>query len=290
MAKLSVVVPVYNEAGSVATTVRAVQSSCEAAGIAVEVIAVDDGSTDNTSSVLAGLSDIRVIRHTENRGYGAALKTGIRASAGDVIGIIDADGSYPATAFPQLLDQLTDGVDMVVGVRTGPGAAFPLLRRPGKAVVSALATALVGRRIPDLNSGMRLMRRAMIERFLSLVPDGFSFTTTVTLAALTNRLGVRWVPIPYSLRVGTSTMTFRRGLLAEFPNFLVLIVRIITYFRPLRFFVLPSLLFLLVGVLNLVRTIAFDRNITDASMLLIVVGIQIGLMGVIADLIVRSRS
>lgn len=289
MTKVSVVVPAYNEARAVRETVAQLQRSLARLSGSWEIIVVDDGSTDNTPHVLEGLADVRVLRHAENRGYGAALKTGIRESEGDVVGIIDADGSYPALEFPRLLGELHDSVDMAVGVRMGHGAAFPLLRRPGKLIIGALAAFLVGRRIPDLNSGMRVMRRTMIERFLHLVPDGFSFTTTVTLAALTNKLGVRWVPIPYAPRIGKSTITFRRGVLAEFPNFLTLIVRIVTYFRPLRFFAVPSLLFLGLGFVNLVRTLIVDRNITDASILLIVVGIQIGLMGLLADLIVRSR-
>lgn len=286
----SIVVPAYNEAAGVEKTLARLTKSLEEAGIPHEVVAVDDGSTDATSAILGRLSPVRVLRHPENRGYGASLKTGIRASRGDPIGMLDADGSYPSDQFPKLLAELTEGTDMVVGVRSGEAKAFPLLRRPGKAIVSLLATFLTGRHIPDLNSGMRVMRRAFVERFFHLLPEGFSFTTTLTLAALTNRLAVRWVPIPYVPRLGRSTLTLRRGLFQEFPNFLTLIVRIVTYFRPLRFFAIPSVFFLVLGSANLVRTLIVERNVSDASMLLIVVGIQIGLMGLIADLVVRSRS
>lgn len=286
----SIVVPVYNETEGVEALLARLEKSLAAAGIPHEILVVDDGSTDATKVILARLSGIRVLRHPENRGYGAALKTGIRAATGDLIGIIDADGTYPAEQFPRLLKELTDGTDMAVGVRSGSGAAFPLLRRPGKAIVGALAAFLVGRRIPDLNSGMRVMRRSFVEQYFRLLPDGFSFTTTITLAALTNRVVVRWVPIAYAPRIGRSTMTLGRGVFQEFPNFLTLIVRMVTYFRPLRFFAVPSMLFLLLGLLNLARTLVLERNISDASILLIVVGIQIGLMGLVADLIVRSRA
>lgn len=287
---VSVVIPVYNEATAVGGTLARLRTALAASGMTAEIIAVDDGSTDATPEILGQTAGLRVIRHPENRGYGAALKTGIRAATGEIIGIVDADGSYPAEEFPRLLTALTEGTDMAIGVRTGRGPAFPLLRRPGKAIVSLLAAFLVGRSIPDINSGMRVMRRELVERFFRLFPDGFSFTTTLTLAALTNRVGVTWIPIPYAPRQGTSVLTFRRGLLQEFPNFLALIVRMVTYFRPLRFFAVPSLLFLLLGVANLTRTLVVDRNITDASLLLIVVGIQIGLMGLVADLVVRSRT
>lgn len=289
MPRFSVVIPVYNEAEGVASTIHAVRRGCLAAGMSAEVIAVDDGSTDGTATVLATLEGVRVLRHADNLGYGASLKTGIGSATGDVIGIIDADGSYPAASFPALLAALTDGVDMVVGVRKGSGDAFPLLRRPGKAIIQGLAAFLVGRRIPDLNSGMRVMRRSLVDRYAHLLPDGFSFTTTITLAVLTNRHIVCWIDVPFSARVGRSTITLRRGLFQEFPNFLALVVRIITYFRPLRFFGVASLLFLLVGSVNIIRTLVFSRNVSDASLLFLVVGVQAGLMGLLADLIVRSR-
>lgn len=286
---VSVVVPVFNEATGVERTMTELLRARSRLADASEILVVDDGSTDATPGILRRFSDITVIRHAENRGYGAALKTGIRAARGDVLAIMDADGTYPAGDLPRLLLELTDGVGMVVGVRSGGAEAFPPLRRPGKAIVSALAAFLVGRRIPDLNSGMRVMRRSLVEQFFRLLPDGFSFTTTITLAALTNNLGVRWVPISYAPRLGTSTLTLGRGVFREFPNFLTLIVRIVTYFRPLRFFAIPSILFLGVGMANLARTLAIERNVSDASMLFIVVGVQIGLMGLLADLIVRSR-
>ncbi len=287
---LSVIIPVFNEAGAVADVIARIAESCGTAHLPCEIIAVDDGSTDQTPDILRRATGVRVLRHPVTRGYGAALKTGIRAATGDPIGIVDADGTYPASEFPRLQAALTDGVDMVVGVRRGSGAAFPLLRRPGKAIVSWLANFLAGQRIPDLNSGMRVMRRSLVERYERLLPDGFSFTTTITLAALTNTHGVQWVPIPYAPRVGMSSLTIGRGLLVEFPTFLALVVRIVTYFRPLRFFAVPSLLFLAVGGGNLARTLVTEHNISDASILLIVVGIQIGLMGLLADLIVRSRA
>ncbi|TSC72485.1 MAG: glycosyl transferase group 2 family protein [Parcubacteria group bacterium Gr01-1014_38] len=281
--------PTYNEAQGLEKSLAGLLRMRERLSMPSEILVVDDGSTDNTPEILRRHSAVMVVRHPENRGYGAALKTGIRAARGDLLGIIDSDGTYPVDDFPRLLETLTDGVEMVVGVRVGNVAAFPLLRRPGKVIVSALAAFLVGRRIPDLNSGMRVMRREFVERFFHLFPDGFSFTTTATLAALTNKLGVRWVPVVYAPRVGKSTITLRRGLFQEFPNFLTLIVRIVTYFRPLRFFAVPSLLFLGLGIANMARTLTLERNISDASIVLVVVGIQIGLMGLIADLIVRSR-
>lgn len=286
---LSIVIPVYNEAGSLRDALARIRTSCTAANLSYELIVVNDASTDATAEILAQEQGITVLHHAENLGYGASLKTGIRASRGEVIGMTDPDGTYPVEDFPRFMQELTPGVEMVIGVRTGRSEAFPLLRRPGKVIVNSLAAFLVGKYIPDLNSGMRVFRRPLFDRFQHLLPDGFSFTTTITLGALTNRLGVRWLPIPYAPRVGKSTMTFGRGLFREFPAFLTLVVRITTYFKPLRFFAVPSAVFLLAGIANLARTLILERNISDASILLIVVGIQIGLMGLVADLVVKSR-
>jgi len=290
---LSVIIPVYNEGESTSEVVTKLKCALESEKIPHEILVVNDGSTDNTGGVLSAVANERevvVLEHDRNRGYGAALKTGMRKAKGEWIGIVDADGTYPVEEIVDLLRIANKrNCDMVVGARTGRGASFPLLRRPGKLIVQLLAAFLTGRTIPDLNSGMRVFRRELATRYMHLFPQGFSFTTTITLAALTNDYVVRFRPINYYPRKGRSSMGFWGGLTREFPNFLILIVRIVTYFKPLRFFALPSMTFFVVGVINLGRTLRFEQNITDASILLIVVGVQIGLMGLIADLIVKSR-
>ena len=287
---VSVIVPVYNEEKAIGQTVRDIQAAMGSSQREWELLCVDDGSSDGTAGILKEMPGVTVIRHARNQGYGTALKTGIRKAKGDTIAIIDADGTYPIKDFPKLVEKLYKGEhDMVVGARTKAGAKVPLTRRPGKAIITALAAFLVGQRIPDLNSGMRVFKKDLAEKFWHLLPAKWSFTVTITLAALTNGYSVWYEPIDYYERVGESTVNFSRGLFQSFPNFISLIIRIVTYFKPLRFFAIPSLLFLIVGAINLVRTLIFERNITDASMLLIVVGIQIGLMGLIADLIVKSR-
>lgn len=287
---ISVIVPVYNEERAIGQTIRDIQAAMKSSKQEWQLVCVNDGSQDGTAKILEEMKGVVTVQHVRNQGYGTALKTGIRKAKGDVIAIIDADGTYPIRDLPKLIDKLYEGGhDMVVGARVKAGAKVPLTRRPGKAIITALAAFLVWQKIPDLNSGMRVFKKELAEKFWHLLPAKWSFTVTITLAALTNGYSVLYEPIDYYERVGESTVNFSRGLFQSFPNFISLIIRIVTYFKPLRFFAIPSLLFLLVGAINMVRTLIFERNITDASMLLIVVGIQIGLMGLIADLIVKSR-
>jgi len=177
---VSIIVPVYNEEGAIASTLAAIDSTMSATGRTFDVVVVDDGSRDGTANVLAQ-TGARVVRHRANRGYGAALKTGIRATSHPLIAILDADGTYPIARLPELLAQ-ADDADMVVGARTGGSVHVPALRRPVKWLLTRVANVLSGHRIPDLNSGMRVFRREVALRFFELYPDGFSFTSTITLA------------------------------------------------------------------------------------------------------------
>ena len=179
---------------------------------------------------------------------------------------------------------------MVVGARTKKGVQIPLIRRPAKWVVNMLANTLAGIRIPDLNSGMRVFSRPLAERFMHLYPQRFSFTITITLAALTNDYIVRYVPIDYRKRTGKSTMGSGINGLKNFVNFLGLIVRIITYFRPLKFFIWPSIFLMILGIGVISYTLYTDLNISDSGMLMLLSGLQIGLFGLLAEVVIRQRS
>src|SRR5262249_45071697 len=225
-----------------------------------------------------------------NQGYGASIKTGIRRSRGEVLGITDADGTYPITAIPDLLHALHAGeADMVVGARKPGSAVIPLSRRPAKAIVSWLANTLTATRIPDVNSGMRVFRRDLAERFMNLYPQRFSFTITITLAALTNHYIVDYRPIDFFKRTGQSMLG--RGLNGfwNFLEFLGIIVRIVVHFRPLRFFIWPSLALVLLGSVSLWYTLITRHEITDNAVLCLLAGFQVGLFGLLADAVVRSR-
>ena len=289
----SLIIPVFNEETAIEQTVRTACETLRDAGEAFEILVVDDGSTDGTAAVLAamGIPEVTVYAHARNTGYGASIKTGIRRSQGDILGIVDADGTYPIRQFPVLLRIMRERTaDMVVGARTNKGVQIPLVRRPAKWIVNMLANMLTGMRIPDVNSGMRIFTREFVVRFLHICPQKFSFTITTTLAALTNDYLVEFVPIDYLKRQGKSTLSSGMNGIKNFIGFLGLIIRITTYFRPLRFFLIPSVFLIVFGAAVVAYTLWTEQNVSDSGMLMLLTGFQIGLFGMLAEVVVRYRS
>lgn len=286
----TLLIPVFNEEQSIEQTVLTAKSTLEKLGEDFEIVVIDDGSTDRTKEILAGLSvpQMKIITHARNRGYGASMKAGIRHSRGEIIGTTDADGTYPVEQLGPMLRILREkDAEMVVGARTKKGAKIPLIRRPAKAIVNMLANTLVGMKIPDTNSGLRIFTRELAEQYMHLYPQGFSFTLTITLASLTNNHIVEFHPIDYFKRQGKSSMSSGMNGVKHFLNFLGLIIRITTYFRPARFFLWPSMLLVLAGTSTIIYTIVADNNISDAGMLLLLTGLQVGLFGLLAEVVVR---
>jgi glycosyltransferase involved in cell wall biosynthesis len=280
-AGIAVIIPAFNEEGAIVETVHKARSVLSELGAKYEIIVVDDGSVDTTAAK-ARDTGARVLRHSINRGYGNALKTGIRATSCSWIAITDADGTYPIEDLLKLLEH-AEGHDMVVGARTGARVHIPFLRRPAKWLIGKLANYLSGFEIPDLNSGLRVFRRDMAERFMSLYPDGFSFTTTITVASLSSGYDVKFVPIDYHRRIGTSSISPLR----DFFGFILLVVRLATYFKPLNVFLPPALVLITLGfgkaLVDLVRTNAFGVG----SSLVLLMGVQLGFLGLLADLVLR---
>ncbi|MEM9379281.1 MAG: glycosyltransferase family 2 protein [Planctomycetota bacterium] len=283
---VTVVVPAFDEEGGIGGVVERLARLD--LGRPLELVVVDDGSRDDTGRVLEQLRSshdgLTVLRHPRNLGYGAALKTGIRAAAHPVIVITDADGTYPEDRIVDLLARVDDGAEMAVGARTGEDVHIPWQRRPAKAALRWIASYLAGQPIPDLNSGLRAIRRDLCLRYESIFPDGFSFTTTITLASLTNGHRVDYVSIDYAPRSGSSKIRPIRDTL----GFLALIVRTVVYFNPLKVFYplggILALLFLasLFYDLFLVET---GANLGDKTVLLFVAFFQTLSLGLVADLI-----
>lgn len=284
---VSLIIPCYNEENAIAEVLDQTAKAIEALPVPYEIIVVDDGSKDRTADKV-DTERFRLIRHPRNMGYGAALKTGQRAATYDCVFITDADGTYPNERIPELYDLMKDA-DMIVGARVGENVHIPLARRPAKWFINQLANYLSGHRIPDLNSGFRCVRREVWRHYESLFPNGFSLTTTITLATLVDGLRVKFHPIPYHRRVGASKIKPIRDTL----NFIQLIFRTILYFDPLKIFLPISLLLFLLGAclglgtlaLNLAGVIEHPWDVTTA--LLILGAIQMLAIGGLADLIVR---
>ncbi len=283
---LSVIIPAYNEEKVVGQIIEELKKELKRLDLEYEIIAVNDASTDKTKGVLEKIEDIKLINHPENRGYGAALKTGIKTSKYDWVLIIDADGTYPSESIADLIKHISD-YDMVVGARTGKKAKIPLVRKPAKWIINKLANYLTGTKIPDFNSGLRIIKKPLLEKFISILPDGFSFTTTITLSALTNGYAVKYIPINYSKRVGKSKIRPIRDTLIFFQ----LMIRTILYFNPLKVFVPFSLILFLLGVGIFLYGYFYMIKIPDATVAVILISsIQMLAIGMIADLVIKTRS
>ncbi|MBC7789971.1 MAG: glycosyltransferase family 2 protein [Anaerolineae bacterium] len=273
---VSVVIPAFNEAAHVAEQIVAVRRVMEESGWEFEIIVVDDGSADGTAERAVDVGGVRVLRHRKNRGYGAALKQGIRAARYDWILITDADGTYPVESIPKLL-ALSSRNSMVVGARTGETVEIPLIRRPAKAFLRWLASYLAGQSLPDINSGLRLMRKDLIERYVHILPSGFSFTTTITLASVTNDHPVEYVPIDYLARLGESKIRPRHAY-----DFTILILRTIVFFNPLKVFIPLGGYLALAGIVKFIYDIYRD-NLSESAVLALLGALIIWAVGLLAD-------
>lgn len=286
MLKISVILPVYNEEKIVKNFLKELHAEMEKHDIEYEIIAVDDGSQDNTGKEIeeSGIN-VEILSHEENIGYGAAIKTGIEHARYEKILIIDADGSYSAASIGDVLNNCHN-FDMVVGARTGSKVKTNLLRAPAKWFLTRFAEYLANKKIPDLNSGLRIFRKDLANKFLNILPDGFSFTTTITLAMLVNRYKVKYVSIDYLKRVGRSKIR----PLKDTMNFIVLIIGCILYFKPLRVFIPVSVFLFIISLSMFLYDIIIIKNIGDKSVMSALVFLQIFILGMLADLIVKKLS
>lgn len=231
---MSVIVPCWNEERSVEATWQAVSEAVREVQDSVEIIFVDDGSTDQTAARLDAIAEsdpaVQVVRHSLNRGYGAALKSGVEASRYDRVVITDADGTYPNERIPELLREL-ENADMAVGARQSSGGDS-WVRSFVKRRLLGFGRLLSGAKIADINSGLRAMRSRWVRQFWFMLPDGFSFTTTITLAMHLSHLRVVYVPIEYRQRVGKSSIRPVSDTIRIFSQ----VFRTVAYFRAFRVF------------------------------------------------------
>lgn len=282
MQPISVIIPAYNEARAIGSTLENVRQVLCDANLHHEIIVVDDGSTDSTADVVAQFKDVICYRHPQNKGYGASLKTGIRRAKHGIVVITDADGTYPVHRIPDLVSYMS-GYDMVVGARTGANVSIPLIRRPAKHALNKLANYLSDIQIPDLNSGLRAFRRDVAISYFRMLPSGFSFTTSITLAMLTNDYNVLYVPIDYYARTGKSKIRPLRDTI----NFFSLVVRVVLSYRPLRVFVPVAAVLSAISLIKVIYDInAYDFHIATSTVVMLTLTFQIIVLGLIADLVV----
>lgn len=283
--KISIVIPVYNEEAAVAGTIKNIKDVLKNLDNEYEIILVNDGSTDNTQKILSSISEdkVSIIHHRHNLGYGASLKTGISASKYEWILITDADGTYPIDQIPALIKN-AEGYDMVVGSRTGELVKDNIPRMIGRNIIRKFASYVSQADIKDINSGFRIFKKETAKQFWHLYPNGFSFTSTITVACFTTKKEVKYIPINYFKRSGKSSIKPAK----DFIGFVTLITKLAIYFNPLRVFVPLFLIFFSLSWVVLAYGYFVKGEILDVTWsILLTTSLQIIIFGFLADMIVK---
>jgi len=280
--QISVVIPAYNEAACIKDVLEKLTQFLQEKNIPASIIVVDDGSEDGTAAEAKSVSGVKVIKHAENRGYGAALKTGIRAAETEWVLSYDADSQHTPDLLPALVAQLSDEVDMVVGKREGYKG--PLLRQPGKLLLSWVVNFLTDTKVPDFNSGLRAFRRSVFLQYMHLFPNTFSLSTTSTVCFLKEGKNVRFVPIIIQPRNGKSTVRAR-----DAARTFMLILRLIMLFSPLRIFLPLCVLVGLTSLGLLGYELVVHHNVSDGVVMLMSLTATLFFFGLISDQVAAVR-
>src|SRR5574344_2109871 len=276
---LSIILPAKNEAAAIGATVEKIHAQLAQMGLkaSAEVLVVNDGSTDNTAAV-AQAAGARVVHHPYSKGNGAAIKTGARAAQGEVLVFMDADGQHDPADIPRLLDKLNQGHDMVVGARQ-KGSQASVGRGLANGLYNRLASWMTGHKVEDLTSGFRAVRADKFRHFLSLLPKGFSYPTTSTMAFFRAGYSVAYVPIHAAKRIGKSHIR----LLRDGTRFLLIIFKIGTLFSPMKIFAPVALLMFLLGTGWYGWTFFTLHRFTNMSALLYTGSVITFMMGLISE-------
>ncbi len=293
MTDVTIVLPCYNEEEHVLTEVERICAAMDASGYDYELLAIDDASTDKTLVVLeeaqADFPRMRLMPFRRNGGSGTARRIGTHAAKGEVVVWTDADMTYPNERIPEFVAMLLADptYDQVVGARTSEEGTHKFLRVPAKWVIRKVAERLSNSEIPDLNSGLRAFRREVALPYLRLLPPGFSCVTTLTLAFLSNQHDVKYVPISYAKRSGTSKFHFVK----DAYRYILQVLRMVMYFNPLKVLMPPALWLIVIGLAKgvydmIVHPVRFSVN----TVLIFITGLIVLALALLADLIVRSRS
>ncbi len=280
---VTVIIPARDEAATVGQVVRGVLEELTRLSISsYEVLVIDDGSRDETAE-RARQERAKVLRGGSRGGYGAAIKRGLAQAQGQVVLLVDADGTYPLEGVGALLQGLADGADQVIAARPSLGASGFRLRQVVKAAIHWLAGLLAGVSVPDLNSGMRALPTGKLRELAPLLPDGFSLTTSLTMAGLLLGWDVRWVSLSYTPRGRGSKFRPIRDTL----RLLVTLLRSLTYFAPLRLFVPVSALTAVVGLGFAFWDVLVEHNLGDKTVLAFLTALELFMLGLLADFLVR---
>ncbi|HYD82318.1 MAG TPA: glycosyltransferase family 2 protein [Paucimonas sp.] len=272
-ANLSIILPSRNEAASLVTLLPKLGGMFPDA----EIILVDDGSEDDTGAICAA-NGVKVVRHPYPKGNGAAIKSGARAAAGEVLVFMDADGQHKPEDIPRLLEKIAEGYDMAVGARSRASQAG-MHRAAANGFYNRLASWMVGRKVADLTSGFRAVRAHYFRKFLYLLPNGFSYPTTITMSFFRAGYSIVYVPIVAPERIGKSHVR----VLRDGVRFLLIIFKIGTLYSPLKIFLPVSLGFFTCGLGYYLYTFFTIHRFTNMSALLLITSVVVFLMGLVSE-------
>jgi len=282
--KLSIIIPAYNEKESIEKVINELK---EITNQEYEIIVVNDGSTDQTEKILGNIENIKLINHPKNRGYGAALKSGIKKAQGEYILIIDGDGTYPVNEIPKLL-KYVNNYDMVSGMRKGKNfdARWFYSQRLAKFILKKIAGYVTKTKIPDINCGLRIFKKEVIEKYWDLYPQGFSFTTTSLVAFLANDYQVKFISIDYHGRKGKSTLKPFKS----FIGFISLILKLSLFFKPIKVFLPLGIFIFLIAIGITIYGFVWKNIFYDTSVILLsATALQTFFFGLLAEIIVHNR-
>jgi glycosyltransferase involved in cell wall biosynthesis len=272
--EISVIIPARNEAASIGELVRSIRERYPRA----EILVVNDGSTDETAA-FARDAGAEVVDHPHSMGNGAAVKAGARRATGDILVFLDADGQHNPADIPRLLNRLDDGFDMVIGARANSKSHANFGRLLANGTYNVVASLVTGRTIPDLTSGFRAVRASLFKRFLYLLPNGFSYPTTITMAFIRSGFPIDFIDIDAQQRKGKSHIRpIRDGV-----RFLVIIFKIATLYAPMKLFLPTSVFFFLVGLGYYLYTYVNFGRFTNMSLLLLSASVIVFLIGLISE-------
>lgn len=278
---ISIIIPAFNEEKSIGKVIKKIKTAFKKTSFKAELIIVDDASTDSTAKT-AKKQKVKVITNFKNLGPGASFKKGVNLAQAKYVGLIDADNSYEPKDFPKMLE-LCQNFDQVIGHRKKEAGTFKLLRIPAKWFIRILASYLTQTKIPDLNSGYRVLRKEVLLKYLWLLPDGFSYVSTSTMAFLSNNHPTTWLKTNYYKRIGKSKF----HPLKDTYNYLLTIIKIIMYFNPLRIFLPLAIFLFLIGIIkSLIDYFFIIHRLQLSDIIIILSSILIAILGLIADLIV----
>ncbi|MBN2190392.1 MAG: glycosyltransferase family 2 protein [Candidatus Aureabacteria bacterium] len=281
--KITILIPVYNEKDALPRVIDNLKDVLKKSGRQGDILVVDDGSTDD-SAAIAESKGAKVIRHEKNLGTGAARTTGVKASENEIIVMIDGDCTYPEEAIPDMVAMMGKS-DMVIGSRRAEKGTLKILRTPAKMFIKKLAEYLVNDKIPDLNSGLRVLKKSLVLKYLKYLPSTHSWVSTITLVLLSKGYKVGYFPIEYHPRVGRSTF----HPLKDSYNYLSLVIRTIMYFNPLRFFLPISTFIFLAGVVKSLVDFAYTHSVQESDIIIFSTAVIVFAIGLLADLIVMMH-